>query len=1859
LLFTISHKANAQDIIYQDDFEGSATGWINSFSILDASTSVSPTHSLKYTRASTSFSLFAGPDITSGFTVGQSYNASIMVKTALTGGSATEGAKLVLVAYNGTTFISSTTTTATRATDWIQLTTSNFVVPANTTKLRIYVQLDSNAIGVAWFDDPKVYKTPTVVQPDVICQDDFEGSATGWLGNFTVLDAGTAVSPTHSLKYTRASTSFSLFAGPDITSGFSIGQSYNASIMAKTALTGGSATEGARLVLVAYNSTGGFLAQTSMTATRATDWVQLITSNFIVPANTAKLRVYVQLDANAVGTAWFDDVKVYKTPPAGVQKYNFDSVPVNFSSPSPLSISSEHVKDGSSALKWNAAGGAVLTANNLGISTSQTGSFSASNAQFYIYSPVVSNDTLVFRFYDNTGMKVREGRMLLNYKGWRDYHRSYRYDYNYESELPAFTLAKMEIIYKPATPGASKTLYMDAFTMYGDSQTRTPGPHMKLDMIHFPKGDPAKMDFYEGVGATAYNCYNQTVPAALSASSQEQADAAVIKSRYPRPVFVPVAADVTAAKDYVTACNITRNPDGSITGKGLTTEIEDPNALVTISTHVGNLARAAVRNNDTDARAKLQLFVEYLLDQGLAEGGRNSLQSNNYTVCQNFPVGFLQSLSDYYGAGTAALAPELRDEVIKMLKWSNEYNVVFHPGTPFLPVNTDMIHLKVPFWLELAGLDSNVDNKVRDLKAVSRYLSLFTNTSQGESDGLKPDGNGAHHEAAHMRYMYALGSWSERAYSLRNTTYKITQQAYNNMANAFKTLALQSSKGVVYPMSISGRIPEENFPITTGNFQHLVEVGGDLMGTAYEPNLAAFYNYIYQTNTYPVQAASADGYYHFNYANLGVKRKGNWMAMSKGLTDKLWGSEIYATQNRYGRYQSYGALEVLYNGNRAYSGVPTTIGGDGWDWNVTPGATTIHLPYAELQAKVDIASEFQKRSFAGALSLGQNGIFAMDFLEESANGSRYAPNNLKFHKSVFTFDNIFVCLGSGIGSTNSVSNTATNLFQGISTTDNPSIYVNSDVAVADATYSNVLSTATNSAWLVNGQTTGYYVPLGGGDITVARGSQTTPLYSTKTGSPTATANFSKAYISHGTSPSNAKYQFVMVPGTTPQDMAALSTRINNGEIYQVLSQTDNLHAVKYLPENLTSYAFFTAANDINLGKVKSISGEALVGVKETDGGLEVNLNNPNLNTIADDVTGWRSSTYTVSLVLNGKWKASSNPNNVGVNIDAENTTLTFLVIDGFSKGLKLVPDNEAPTVAITSPVADTSFNALATVNITATATDSDGTVSKVEFFQGETKVGEATAAPFNFDWTNVAAGTYVITAKATDNNDAVSTSEAVTISVNALPTSAITSPVANTSYNAPSTITITADATDTDGSVSKVEFFEGTNKLGEATAAPFNFDWTNVAAGTYVITAKATDNNDAVSTSEAVTISVNSLPTSAITSPVANTSYNAPSTITITADATDTDGSVSKVEFFEGTNKIGETATAPYRFEWTNVAAGTYALTTKVTDNKNAITSSEIVTVTVNALPTVTITSPLNNSSYNALANITITADAADTDGNVSKVEFFNGTTKLGEDTSAPYSFDWNNIASGTYAITAKATDNSGAVGTSSAVTVSVICPSVQVTIPDVYAMNPAIDDKNTIYIGYGPTSITLNTLVQGDQDYTYNWNTGATTPSISVSGAGTYTVTITYAGGCQSMASIVINVQDVRCGNDNTKVMICHNNNVICVAQSAVQSHLNHGCKLGSCNGTSRTALKEEVPSSPNFTVYPNPVQDYFNISISSALDPNAKIGIYNILGNKLRELRFTAVPQQVYTDDLPSGNYIIVVQNGYETFRSTIVKQ
>ncbi len=97
----------------------------------------------------------------------------------------------------------------------------------------------------------------------------------------------------------------------------------------------------------------------------------------------------------------------------------------------------------------------------------------------------------------------------------------------------------------------------------------------------------------------------------------------------------------------------------------------------------------------------------------------------------------------------------------------------------------------------------------------------------------------------------------------------------------------------------------------------------------------------------------------------------------------------------------------------------------------------------------------------------------------------------------------------------------------------------------------------------------------------------------------------------------------------------------------------------------------------------------------------------------------------------------------------------------------------------------------------------------------------------------------------------------------------------------------------------------------------------------------------------------------------------------------------------------------------------------------------------LNQLPSVSITAPANNAFFNAPAEVSITAAASDPDGSVAKVEFYSGSTLLGSDNSAPYSYSWTNVTAGTYSVTAKVIDNKGASAVSDPVTVKVNDPSI------------------------------------------------------------------------------------------------------------------------------------------------------------------------------------------------------------------------
>ncbi|MBS9921887.1 MULTISPECIES: chitinase C-terminal domain-containing protein [Vibrio] len=188
------------------------------------------------------------------------------------------------------------------------------------------------------------------------------------------------------------------------------------------------------------------------------------------------------------------------------------------------------------------------------------------------------------------------------------------------------------------------------------------------------------------------------------------------------------------------------------------------------------------------------------------------------------------------------------------------------------------------------------------------------------------------------------------------------------------------------------------------------------------------------------------------------------------------------------------------------------------------------------------------------------------------------------------------------------------------------------------------------------------------------------------------------------------------------------------------------------------------------------------------------------------------------------------------------------------------PQNEVPTVTLTSPSASASVTAGDVVNLAADAADTDGTVSKVEFFVDGVLVGQATSAPYAASWT-ATEGQHEFSTKAYDDAGAVSTASVVTLTVasaqpgNEAPTVDVA--LSATSIDLGGSVTLTANATDADGTVSKVDFYVAGVLAGTATAAPYTLDVTPSQAGSLSVYARATDDAGATADSALATLTVN------------------------------------------------------------------------------------------------------------------------------------------------------------------------------------------------------------------------------------------------------------------------------------------------------------------------------------------------------------------------------------------------------------------
>lgn len=365
----------------------------------------------------------------------------------------------------------------------------------------------------------------------------------------------------------------------------------------------------------------------------------------------------------------------------------------------------------------------------------------------------------------------------------------------------------------------------------------------------------------------------------------------------------------------------------------------------------------------------------------------------------------------------------------------------------------------------------------------------------------------------------------------------------------------------------------------------------------------------------------------------------------------------------------------------------------------------------------------------------------------------------------------------------------------------------------------------------------------------------------------------------------------------------------------------------------------------------------------------------------------------------------------------------------------ILTGNNPPIVEVTSPSNDAKLKTGVATTITANATDTDGTITSVEFFEDGKSIGVDNTAPYSIPYTPTE-GSHKITAIATDNKSAQSTSSVINILVsnNIPPVITITAPkIARLE-----TVTINATASDADGTISEVAFYIDSVLVGTDVTAPYSYAWTSVL-GKHSVFAIATDDKGEKTKSnrEIIEVVTNILPEVTIISPTNNDNkIITGSTLLILANATDADGKVNKVEFFVDGKSVGVDTETPYAANYVAVS-GKHYITAVATDDQLATTTSTTINIEVkdNQLPLVSLTNYFETIYKQDV--VKITANAYDLDGTITEVEFFVDSVSVGVDQIAPYSAEW--IATpGMHNIKAIAKDNNGAKTASTIKTIDV-----------------------------------------------------------------------------------------------------------------------------------------------------------------------------------------------------------------------------
>ncbi|WP_185967787.1 chondroitinase family polysaccharide lyase [Formosa sediminum] len=972
---------------------------------------------------------------------------------------------------------------------------------------------------------------------------------------------------------------------------------------------------------------------------------------------------------------------------------------------STITLSDKHYKLGKSSLRWDFKEDSYIKTSFLDILTEEESPLAygdyfpnSPTTIFSIYNEDIQEGTLRFSFYSDANDDEIWFEIPLNFTGWRTIWVPF---YEMNGHTPKRNTPVNFKTFKISTVNIKKpgTVFIDdlVFSQYQDDRYAYPD-----FSVPFLKQDFAPEQDHWMPSIAYYNYIENSKAKDVSIATKKEIDIILQRLNSRFIDTLKLKNTVHEATEIYSKLNL--NVDQTVKGRPLTFRYDETyynkppkydedfmevHRFGAILKQLADLYLQGDEKSKSVISSNFIMATQYFLDQGWQAGASGGTRHHIGYSMEDLAKAFFIMRAPLQQAG-------LLDEVGKSMQWVFNLGKILAPEDDFV-ANIDYFNTQSFYHLMIIFMRTDINKIALLLNAYSKYMSI-TLAQDNEQGVFKKDGTSWHHGGHYPAYgMGAFKNLPKVFRTLSNTQFKISMVGHQNFKKAILTTVLYSNK-FDYGFANAGRHPLEDNTIEPlkSQFLDMAYSGNPDYTSKIDREFASAYLRLWGDqdketaavlkNEYNIKPETLPGYHVLPYASTAIHRRKDWAAIIKGYSKYVWASEIYIASNRYGRYPANGTIQLLSEKGEYGSGFNQL----GWDWNRYPGATIIHLPLKELESDLSLLMFKSNQTFAGAVKQDNNGVFSMILDESSGSnsdgkrGSYSFPGKLKARKSVFSFGNKLICIGTNISSIDNEHSVETTLFQNYLNEDiSKNIFSSKIGAINKLGFNQSINSDTKDSWYIDAYQNIYHL-ISDNQVHIKLDHQHSyhNKYSINTGKMNTKGkgvketegNYAVAWIDHGVAPTSSSYRYVIYPFSDENMIEKVKTGRFKDSSFQVIQADSLAHVVYDKALHTYGYSFFQNSTSLNVPYIKAVSNPSLIMLHETGGkSIQLSVVDPNLNFYDDSgkATPGFGHPISIEVTLQGIWKLQESDSKTNLTVNKNTTTLTFSVQDGTTYNFKL------------------------------------------------------------------------------------------------------------------------------------------------------------------------------------------------------------------------------------------------------------------------------------------------------------------------------------------------------------------------------------------------------------------------------------------------------------------------------------------------------------------------------------------------------------------------------------------------------------